>query len=130
MGHAYVTIKGEPVECISEHYAAFKGRSEHELQIATEELRRRNYRHSQQFTVTAAKLATFITSVEAHEVLLAQRQRDDEAKIVFALMEGIQGSLREESVTQPETPSTIAPSALSRAETGENADDDSIYEDF
>lgn len=130
MGHAYVTINGEPVECISEHYAAFKGRSERELQIATEELRRRTYRHSQQFTVTAANLATFITSVEAHEVLLAQRQRDDEAKVVFALMEGTQVSLRENAVTPSEAPPAIAPLALSRVESGGSTNEDDIYEDF
>jgi putative transposase len=128
MGHAYVTIKGEPVECISEHYAAFKGRSEHELQIASEELRRRNYRHSRQFTLTAAKLAEFIASVEAQEVLLAQRQRDYEARAVFALMDGTQEPPREGAEVGHMT-DEIKPSAHASIGLESTADDD-IYEDF
>ena len=133
MGHAYVSIKGKPVECISEHYAQFKGHSERELHIATEELRRRNRHHSQQFTVTAAKLAAFITSVEAHEVLLAQRQRDDEVKVVLALMEGTQGLLEPSSAVvceqSPSAPALI-PSTQPAALPDESPADDDIYEDF
>jgi len=140
VGHAYVSIKGhrQPVECISEHYAQFKGRSERELQIATEELRQRDHHHSQQFTFTAAKLASFITSIEAQEALLDQRKRDCEARAVFALMEGSQEPASEDSasqsvtceVTQPASASTTAPSALSGVEPSGNTDDNDIYEDF
>jgi len=139
MGHVYVSIKGhrQPVECISEHHAQFKGRSERELQIATEELRQRNRRHAQQFTVTAAKLASFITSVEAREALLDQRKRDYEARAVFAWMEGTQRPVRQDSasqsvrasVPQPESTKAFVTSALSGAELSESTDDD-IYEDF
>lgn len=128
IGHAYVTIKGEPVECISEHYAAFKGRSEHELQIATEELRRRNAHHSRQFTITAAKLAAFITSVEAQEVLLAQRRRDYEARAVFTLMESTQAPGGEHAQREQVT-DEIKPHAPASLAEINNADDD-IYEDF
>src|SRR5713101_2030278 len=88
MGHAFACVKGRWVECISEHYARFKGRTEREMQLATEELRQRHRRHGQQFVLTAAKLADFLISLEAEEVLLEQRQRDDEARAVFSLMEG------------------------------------------
>ena len=89
VGHAFVSLPGysQPVECLCEHHAQLKGRTVRELQIATEELRQRHHRHSQQFNVTAAKLACFITSVEAQEVLLSQRKRDAEARSVMALME-------------------------------------------
>jgi len=137
MGHAYVFLKDRWVECISEHYARFKGRSERELQIAAEELRKRNHRHSQQFTITAAKLAEFVTSVEAHEALLAQRQRDSEVKAVFALMEGRQGPLSEDAASQnmanaaarPEPAPTIV-SATRKATEMEGEADDDIYDDF
>jgi hypothetical protein len=49
-------------------------------------LRRRHQRHAQQLAVTARKLADFLASVEAEEVLLAQRLRDTEAKAVVAQM--------------------------------------------
>ncbi len=137
MGHAYVFLKDRWVECISEHYAQFKGRSERELQIAAEELRERNHRHFQHFTITAAKLAEFVTSIEAHEALLAQRQRDSEARAVFALMEGTRGSQGKDSASQstthevakPEAAPTVVSTMRSLAETAEDADDD-IYDDF
>jgi hypothetical protein len=137
MGHAFVTIKGhpEPVECISEYHAQLKGRSEYELQIAAEELRKRNQRHAQQFTVTAAKLAHFITSVQAREALLIQRKRDYEARAVFALMEG--------QPQQDISPLQRMPDAthlLQEVQAGRKAEpttptldestDDDIYDDF
>lgn len=138
VGHAYVYIKGhrQPVECISEHHAQFKGRSERELQIATEELRKRNHRHSQQFTVTAAKLANFITSIEAQEALLTPRQRDYEAKAVFALMEGAWFNADMTKVvsskpvqTEMKAPAGNVMSPSFAAKSGEKGDDD-IYEDY
>ena len=68
------------MHCLSEHYAIFAGRSEREIQLATAELRKRNQLHGQQFTITARKLADFLTSLEAEEMLLQQRLRDAEAR--------------------------------------------------
>jgi putative transposase len=83
-GTVYAFIKGRWVQCISEHYAIFAGRSEREIQLATTELRKRDQLHSQQFTLTARKLADFLTSLEAEELLLQQRLRDTEAREVCA----------------------------------------------
>jgi hypothetical protein len=88
-GTAYAFVKGRWVRCISEHYTRFAGRSEREVMLATVELRRRNQRHGQQFAVTARKLADFLGSVEAEEVLLEQRLRDAEAKDVLEIMASI-----------------------------------------
>ena len=79
-GVAYAFIKGRWVHCLSEHYAIFAGRSEREIQLATAELRKRNQLHGQQFTITARKLADFLSSLEAEELLLEQRLRDTEAR--------------------------------------------------
>lgn len=79
-GLAYAFTKGRWVQCLSEHYAIFAGRSEREIQLATAELRKRNQLHNQQFTITARKLADFLTSLEAEEILLEQRLRDTEAR--------------------------------------------------
>jgi transposase InsO family protein len=83
-GAAYAFIKGRWVQCLSEHYAIFAGRSEREIQLATTELRKRNQIHGQQFTITARKLADFLTSLEAEELLLEQRLKDIEAREVLA----------------------------------------------
>ena len=132
MGHVYVSIKGhqQPVECLSEHYSQFKGRSERELQIATEELRKRYRQHSQQFSVTAAKLARFITSVEAREALLDQRKHDHEASHVFALMEGrTQQEMTTPQISDAKTQElSLVPTTLSPSGSDESADD--IYDDF
>jgi putative transposase len=86
-GIAYAFIKGHWVQCLSEHYAIFAGRSEREIQLATAELRKRNQLHGQQFTLTARKLADFLSSLEAEELLLEQRLRDTEAREILTLKE-------------------------------------------
>lgn len=75
-GTAHAFAKGQWTECHSEHYTVFRGRSEKEIRLASQELRRIRQCHAQQFTVTAAKLAEFLGSVEAQEVLLKQRLID------------------------------------------------------
>lgn len=87
-GLAYAYVEGRWVRCISEHYAVFKGRSEQEIKLASAALRKKHQRHAQQFTLTAKQLADFITSVEAEEILLAQRLRDASQREVLAHLTG------------------------------------------
>jgi len=75
-GLAYAFVKGRWVRCISEHHAHLAGRSEREILLASVELRRRHQRHGQRLPITARKLADFLASLEAEEVLLEQRLRD------------------------------------------------------
>jgi putative transposase len=137
VGHAYVFVKGRWVECISEHYARFKGRTEREVLLASEELRKRNRRHGQQFTLTAAKLAEFITSVEAEEALLDQRRHDEEARAVLSLMEGTSATVCEEEDPTPLQEWSISRAVLASVATAQAAvptldsrRDDDIYEDY
>jgi putative transposase len=85
-GVAYAHVNGRWVRCVSEHYAAFKGRSEREVKLASEALHKKNQLHSQQFNLTARKLANFIVSVEAEEVLLEQQLRDTSNRSVLATL--------------------------------------------
>ncbi|WP_242056095.1 Mu transposase C-terminal domain-containing protein [Nostoc flagelliforme] len=87
-GIAYAYVHGQWVECISEQYSIFKGRSEKEIEIATAELRKRHQNHAKQFNVRAKHLASFLSTVEAEEVLLEQRLRDSQVKNVFRVIEG------------------------------------------
>ena len=64
----------------SEYYTIFHGHSEKELMLASNELRKRQQRHSQALVITAKRLAGFLQSVEADELLMAQRLRDQEAQ--------------------------------------------------
>jgi hypothetical protein len=82
-GIGYAFVRNRWVQCISEHYGALRGKSERELVMATAELRRRAQQHTQQFTVTAKKLADFLASAEGEHVLRWQRAKDREAKDVL-----------------------------------------------
>ena len=86
-GVAYAFVARQWVACYSEHYSVFHRRSERELMIASEELRRRHGRHSERLVLTAARLAQFLESVEAEEVLLRQRLADREAQSVRRMNE-------------------------------------------
>lgn len=82
-GIAYVYVRNRWVQCVSEHYSVLRGKSEHELMLATAELRRRAQQHSGEFTVTAKKLVDFLSSAEAEHVLQVQRSRDREGRDVL-----------------------------------------------
>jgi len=58
----------------------FKGRSEREIQLATQELRQQYKQHSKKFTITAKALAVFLEGTEITESILMQRLKDGEVK--------------------------------------------------
>src|SRR5215213_9669804 len=69
-GIAYVFIEkaGGWIECRSEHYAIFRGLTERQIQIITEELRQRRNLHGKQ--INARMLALFIQEVLQEEKTL------------------------------------------------------------
>jgi transposase InsO family protein len=77
---AYAYVQGQWVRCISEHYAQFQGRSEREIHLASAELRKRRQQHTQQSPISGQQLASFLTSLEAEELLHEQRRRDAERR--------------------------------------------------
>lgn len=77
-GTAYAYVEKEWVECHSEYFAIFRGRSEKEMMLATQELRKRN--GPQEFTITSRRLAAFLESVQSEELLLEQRLNDIESR--------------------------------------------------
>lgn len=87
-GIAYAYVGGQWVKCTSEQYSIFKGRSEKEIRLASAELRKRHQNHTQQFKVRAKKLAAFLSTAEAQEVMLEQRLRDAQAQEVFMVIDG------------------------------------------
>jgi transposase InsO family protein len=80
IGTAYGFVNKEWTECHSEYFAVFHGRSQKEIMLATEELRKSMQHQSGEFSVTARKLAEFLDSVQAEEVLLEQRLGDMESR--------------------------------------------------
>jgi hypothetical protein len=80
VGIAYAFVHHQWVRCTSEHYRIFRGHSTEEVQLAAAELQQRRRKLAQESAITARRLATFLTSVEAEERLLAQRLRDAAVK--------------------------------------------------
>jgi len=74
-GTAFAFVKGQWVQCHSEYYAIFQGRSERELMLATQELRKRQRLHARQRGLSAKTIGDFLQSLEAQEILLTQRLR-------------------------------------------------------
>jgi transposase InsO family protein len=81
-GTAYAFVCGQWVECHSELYTTFRGRSEKEIMLASRELVKRHQNHAQQFNISGRRLAEFLQSVEAEEALLTQRLRDRDSQEV------------------------------------------------
>jgi len=82
IGTVYAFVNKEWTDCHSEYFAVFHGRSQKEIMLATEELRKSMQHQAGEFNVTARKLAQFLDSVHAEEVLLEQRLADIESGIV------------------------------------------------
>jgi putative transposase len=117
VGTVHAFVHGRWAACISEHYAAFQGRSEREVMLATAEIRRRQQSHGQRFVLTAYRLAEFLASVEAEEVLAVQRRRDHETTRIRAaaglnpLGADARGGRSEGRIGSATAPPTAAPSA-------------------
>ena len=83
-GVAYTYVRGQWVRCISQYYSIFHGRSEREIQLATQELRQQHKKHGQKFTITAKALADFLSGTQATESILMQRLKDGEARDILS----------------------------------------------
>ena len=80
LGTAYAFIGGQWVQCHSDHYLIFQGRSQKELLIASKELHAQNRDRGPQFQVTSGKLAQAFQSIQLQESLLLQRLRTRETQ--------------------------------------------------
>jgi len=107
-GKAYAFVRGNWVQCHSEYYSTFHNRSEREIRLATDELRRRKGRHSQQFKITAAKLARFLESLDAEEVLLRQRLSDLAVRTRLWAIDGEGQTLSQLASMRAEPPASVS----------------------
>jgi putative transposase len=99
-GTAYAFVQGRWTECHSEYYTVFRGRSEREMMLATQELRRRGESQAHGRALSAKQLALFLQSVEAEEVLLTQRAHDRESHRVQQALHDGPSSLRAAPVAE------------------------------
>jgi transposase InsO family protein len=81
LGHAWAYIGRSWVECRSELYADFHGRSEKLISMAAHRINAENRAHPlRRRTVNGPLLAQFLAEIDQHEDLLMQQLRDDESK--------------------------------------------------
>jgi hypothetical protein len=82
LGTAYAFIAGQWVQCHSDHYRTFQGRSQKELLVASKELHAQNRERGSRYQLTASKLAQAFQSINLQESLLLQRMRTRETQAV------------------------------------------------
>jgi putative transposase len=87
MGTAYVYVKGKWHACISEYYAILKGRTEKEVNFATQEIRKRHNQHQKSLMVNAKKIAELLREARNEELEL-QKMKDAENKVVLHVIDG------------------------------------------
>jgi putative transposase len=111
VGFAYIDGQWRKCDC---PYTEFAGCTERELQLLTEELRRRNRLQygREHIEISQEQLATFRRENVEIEKLLRQQQNDRETKAALVVLEG--GRKRSEtSLSAPPVPSVAGPSRSS-----------------
>ncbi|WP_143006984.1 DNA-binding domain-containing protein [Paenibacillus tianmuensis] len=89
IGIVYAYVKNKWVLLRSEHYLTFINRTEKELQIITEELKKRTQNTVKNGdSITASKIASFMTSAEGKQIALMQHLRDLETKQALLVLDG------------------------------------------
>jgi hypothetical protein len=76
MGHVYARINNHWVECESEYYCIFHGRSEREIKFASQEIKAIKGMHDRASSVYGKRLAEFLEQAEHRERLMEQRIKD------------------------------------------------------
>jgi putative transposase len=120
IGLAFAFVNGQWAQCHSEYYAGFSGHTERELMLATQELRRQRRKHASQRGLSAKTIGDFLRSVEARELLLAQRLHDQQAAAARQETKAVSDS---SAVTDSRTPArpflVTAPSEVETRTTDE-----------
>jgi putative transposase len=116
LGVAYAYVQGRWVKCISQYYSIFSGRSERELLLASLEIKQQAKLTQTPTTISAKRLADFLSNVTAHEALMLQRLRDLEGQNVLNSLgqkssSAPQIQIQAQTQTEPRAPSlqTLAP---------------------
>lgn len=115
VGIAYVYIRnrvdgrkvGRWVQCRSDYYAQFKGRSIREITIASIEIREQDKLTRQQKRITAYRLALFLEKAENCEKLLLQRKKDFESNLAAKILAYILGEVKEDPLLDSDTKDVI-----------------------
>lgn len=126
-GIVYAYVRGRWAKCYSEYYKHFKGRSEKEVKLAIQELRRKTSLFQKNREISAKKLANFLLSVEAEESLLIQRMKDRETRAIYGSInssQAIAASVPADDLTVPQRHLEAVDTVLSAEPIVENETED------
>jgi hypothetical protein len=79
----FAFVKGKWTQCVAKHFLALPQHSVRELQLITDELRKRRSVSAQQYSITIQRIAEFLASVEAEEQFGIQRLCDAESRDIL-----------------------------------------------
>lgn len=102
MGFAYAYINKRWIKLNSEYQLDLINRTEKEIQISFEELRKRHIVQGQNVSITTKKLVEFLRSAQAEEKLQLQRLKDQETKKMLKVIEGGKSKTKEDKAISPE----------------------------
>ncbi|MHB1758147.1 MAG: DDE-type integrase/transposase/recombinase [Leptospirillum sp.] len=99
----YAFVKGRWVQCLSDNYGAFKGKSRKEIFFASRELLGKNKTTAQNQKITSGRIARLISETVGTEKTLRQRKRDDEFRLTAQAggLAPVTGSAGRESQGRP-----------------------------
>jgi transposase InsO family protein len=83
INRVFAFVKGEWIQCKAVHFEALRHHSERELQLISDELRKRRSISAQQYPITIQRIAEFLASVEAEEQFGIQRLCDAESRDIL-----------------------------------------------
>lgn len=88
IGIAYAFVKKRWVKCTSSFYQVLNGRTEKEIQLASEEIRKRKKANGKKAEVTDRELAEFLKSIEEQESLLKEHRKAIDNKSILTVIDG------------------------------------------
>ncbi len=101
IGVLYAFVQNQWIPCKSQFYAQLAGRSERELAIITEELRKAAQGDETTAGLSAGRLAAFLEKAEGHQAWLLQRMKDQESR---PIVDAFAGGPRASSPALPKIP--------------------------
>jgi len=128
ISRVFAFVKGEWVPCDAAHFLALRNHSVRELQLITDELRKRRSASAQQYPLTIKHIAEFLASVESEEQLGIQRLCDAESRDI---LQAIDVSYAAQFPLFQAPPSPLLESNEDEDDDDENAEDAvEIYGDY
>jgi transposase InsO family protein len=126
ISRVFAFVKGEWTQCDAAHFLALRNHSVRELQLISDELRKRRSVSAQQYPITIKHIAEFLASVEAEEQFGIQQLCDAESRDILQTIDVSYAA----QFSAFQTPSSSL-SPLDEDDDDENiVDDAEIYGDY